>query len=83
VGVSHWFRDLRDRDPLFHPDDDPASIIRIDNGSRTFAKAEVTALRELLAAMFARHGIAVHDAALPVFMDAMEGAGDHQPVIHG
>lgn len=66
--MYRWFSKMSDRDLLFHPDDDPATIVNIRTGVRVFSKDEVRHLRELIDGMFARQGNIVYDAAYPVFM---------------
>ena len=70
-GMLIWFAEMAQRDLLFHPDDDPASIVRIKDGARTFTRSEATMLREVLASMFAGHGDKVYDSAYPIFARAM------------
>jgi hypothetical protein len=56
---------------LFHPEDDPAEIVRISNGERLFSDGEATELRFLLSELEEDLG---HDklieAAYPIFMNA-------------
>ena len=66
--IRLWFLKMSDRDLLFHPDDDPASIMNIRTRVKIFSRQEVRYLRRLLAEMFARQGNKVYDAAYPACM---------------
>lgn len=39
-GMLIWFSEMALRDLLFHPEDAPESIIRVDDGSKTFTPTE-------------------------------------------
>ena len=66
-----WFSEMQCDGLLFHPEDDPADIIRISDDERVFSDAEVQELRFLLGELDENLG---HDkmieAAYPVFMNA-------------
>lgn len=66
-----WFSELQSDGLLFHPEDDPAGIIRIADDERVFSDAEVQELRFLLGELDENLG---HDkmieAAYPIFMNA-------------
>jgi hypothetical protein len=66
-----WFSELQCEDLLFHPEDDPASIIRFSDDKPMFTYAEVQELRFLLNELDDNLG---HDqaieAAYPIFMNA-------------
>ena len=66
-----WFSEMQCRELLFHPEDDPADIIRISNRERLFSDGEVLELRFLLRELDESLG---HDtvikAAYPIFMHA-------------
>ncbi|MGH8557786.1 MAG: hypothetical protein ACRESZ_10060 [Methylococcales bacterium] len=66
-----WFAEMSVRELLFHPEDDPQDIIRIDNGEALFTDTECQHLRTIMNSMFERFGDGVCDAAYPVFMKAM------------
>ncbi len=70
-GASIWFSELQRQGLLFHPEDDPADIIRVSDGAKSFSDREVTELRFLLDELETSIG---HDqmveAAYPVFMKA-------------
>lgn len=70
-GMLIWFAEMAQRDLLFHPDDNPQSIVRVKDGAREFAHSESTALRDILASMFAEHGDKVYNSAYPIFARAM------------
>ena len=68
-GARQWFTALQSADLLFHPEDDPADIVRIIDGSRTFADEEADEIRDQMAELEAAIGHeAVIEAACPVFM---------------
>lgn len=66
-----WFSELQCDGLLFHPEDDPADIIRIADDKPMFSDAEVQELRFLLDELDQSLG---HDqmieAAYPIFMNA-------------
>ncbi|MHB1077039.1 hypothetical protein [Thiobacillus sp.] len=66
-----WFSEMQCDGLLFHPEDDPADIIRIADDERMFSDAEVQELRFLLDELDENLG---HDrmieAAYPIFMNA-------------
>lgn len=74
-GALLWFSEMQCSELLFHPEDDPAEIIRISNSERLFSDVEVLELRFLLDEMEMALG---HDqvikAAYPIFMNA---CGEH------
>jgi len=70
-GMLLWFAEMAKRDLLFHPDDDPANIVSIADGSHTFTSSEAATLRGVIASMFENHGDGVYDAAHPIFMRAI------------
>ena len=66
-----WFSEMQCSNLLFHPEDDPADIIRISSGERLFSDIEVKELNFLLNEL--EQGIGhekMIDAAYPVFMHA-------------
>ena len=67
-GMLQWFAELSKCNLLFHPDDDPASIVSIETGQRLFSRSEVKALRSAISEFFVINGDAVYEAAYPVFM---------------
>jgi hypothetical protein len=70
-GALMWFSEMQCSELLFHPEDDPADIIRISSGERMFTNGEVAELRFLLNEMETSLG---HDklieVAYPIFMNA-------------
>lgn len=66
-----WFSELQCRELLFHPEDDPADIIRIASNERLFTDGEVQELRFLINELDETLG---HDqlikAAYPIFITA-------------
>ena len=70
-GMVRWFGEMAARGLLFHPEDDPARIVRIADGSRTFSGAEAATIRDLMARMQYEHGYEqMLDACYPIFMRA-------------
>lgn len=66
-----WFSELQCSNLLFHPEDDPAEIVRISNGQLLFSDVEVKELRFLLEELEAGIGPEkVIEAAYPIFMNA-------------
>jgi hypothetical protein len=66
-----WFAEMSARDLLFHPEDDPASIVEISSGNRIFTDAEADQVRDILEGMQSTHGEGMIDACYPVFMRAV------------
>lgn len=66
--ANRWFEQMAKRDLLFHPDDDPATIVAIADGSTTFTSAECEELRAILACLFECHGDDVYEIGVPFFL---------------
>ena len=66
-----WFSELNQRGILFHPDDDPAQIVTIATGKRTFSDVEISQARFVVDALFQELGDGVYEAAYPVFQTAL------------
>ncbi len=70
-GALLWFSELQCSNLLFHPEDDPADIIRISSGKKLFTNDEVNELRFLLNELDEGLGHEkMIEAAYPVFMKA-------------
>lgn len=70
-GASLWFSDMHMQEILFHPEDDPAKIVAISDGTRTFSDEEVSEIQVVLDALESNIGHEkVISAAYPVFMGA-------------
>lgn len=70
-GALMWFSEMKCRELLFHPEDDPADIVRIADGARLFSGDEVKELRFLVNEMEAELGHEkMVEAAYPIFMTA-------------
>ncbi|MFA5683853.1 MAG: hypothetical protein WCZ65_07350 [Lysobacteraceae bacterium] len=67
-GMTIWFAEMASRDLLFHPEDDPESIIKLSDGTSLFTQAECDDARKILTSMFAKHGDGVIKACYPIFM---------------
>jgi len=70
-GALLWFSEMQCIKLLFHPEDDPADIIRISSGERLFSNDEVYELRFVLNEL--EDGLGhekVIEAAYPIFMKA-------------
>lgn len=72
TGMHKWFGRLARQNLLFHPDDDPATIVSISTGNRTFSAREIMILRISLRKMFMASGTLVYEAAYPLFMASMK-----------
>jgi len=70
-GALMWFSEMQCQKLLFHPEEDPADIIRIADNTPLFSTREVEEVRFLIGEMDRELG---HDklieAAYPVFMKA-------------
>ena len=66
AGAKSWFTRMHSRGLMFHPDDDPAEIIQISDGTRTFSNAECVQVSGCLDQLFAALGNAVYDIAFDV-----------------
>lgn len=70
-GALLWFSEMQCSNLLFHPEDDPADIIRISSGERLFSNSEVKELRFLLNELEEGMGHEkLIEAAYPIFMNA-------------
>lgn len=70
-GALSWFAEMQNQQLLFHPEDDPADIVRIADGERVFSNREVAEVRFVLNALDKQLGHeALMEAAYPVFMRA-------------
>lgn len=69
-GMQMWFAEMSARGMLFHPEEDPAEIVRIGTWERTFTDAEANRIRWILESMFAKHGDETISACYPIFMRA-------------
>ena len=70
-GALLWFAEMQCGKLLFHPEDDPADIIRISSGERMFSVDEVNELRFLLNVLDEKLGHEkMIEAAYPIFMKA-------------
>ncbi len=70
-GALMWFSEMQCSELLFHPEDDPADIIRISNDERMFTNGEVAELRFLLNEIETSLGHEkLVEAAYPIFMNA-------------
>lgn len=69
-GMIMWFAELQARGLLFHPEEDPADIIRIEDGARVFDDEEASRVRGILQSMEEEHGDGMIEACYPVFMRA-------------
>lgn len=70
-GALLWFSEMQCSELLFHPEDDPAEIIRISSGERMFSPNEVNELNFVLNKL--EDGLGhekVIEAAYPIFMKA-------------
>ena len=71
-GPLFWFAELHTRGLLFHPEDDPAEIVSIANGTPFFSPEEVSELRFVIETLDESLGHeALTEAAYPIFMNAM------------
>lgn len=70
-GALLWFSEMKCRDLLFHPDDDPAHIVESSDGSRAFEQYEVEEINLILEKLETTIGHEnVINAAYPIFMNA-------------
>lgn len=65
-----WFAEMQQRGLLFHPDDDPADIIVIDNGEKMFSDQEADEARSAIDRLFVILGEDIYEAAYPIMMKA-------------
>lgn len=71
-GALTWFAEMQRQSLLFHPEDNPAEIIRISDGVRTFSDREISELQFLLEELNESLGHEkVIDAAYPIFMNVI------------
>lgn len=70
-GALMWFSEMQCQQLLFHPEDDPADIIRISDSAPLFSTKEVEEVRFLIEEL--DNGLGhekMIEAAYPVFMKA-------------
>ena len=67
-GMQTWFAEMSVRGLLFHPEEDPAEIIRIGTWERSFTDSEADQIRGILGGMFAEHGDETISTCYPIFM---------------
>lgn len=70
-GALLWFSEMKCRELLFHPEDDPAHVIRVADGAHVFSDREVAEVRFLLNEM--EEGLGhenMIEAAYPIFVKA-------------
>ena len=61
AGMRAWMKKMCDGGLLFHPDDDPATIIHVKSGEPLFDEIECGNLTVVIGEMFALHGERVYD----------------------
>jgi len=70
-GALAWFAEMQNQQLLFHPEDEPADIVRVTDGERVFSDREASEVRFVLDALDKQLGHeALVEAAYPVFMRA-------------
>jgi hypothetical protein len=70
-GALSWFAEMQSQQLLFHPEDDPADIVRVADNKRVFSDREAVEIRFVLDALARQIGHEVlMDAAYPVLMRA-------------
>mgnify|MGYP003381558542 CR=1 FL=1 len=69
-GALIWFSEMQMNGLSFHPDDDPAEIVRISNWEKMFSDPEVLELRFVMNELFNSLGDGVYEAAYPIAMKA-------------
>lgn len=70
-GALSWFAEMQNQHLLFHPEDDPADIVRIADGKPIFSNREAMEVRFVLEALDRQIGHeALMEAVYPVFMKA-------------
>ena len=70
-GMLIWFASMSERGLLFHPDDPPETIVKIDTGEALFSPSEARILTDIIGEMFDQFGDEVYEAAYPIFMKRM------------
>ena len=70
AGASEWFSVLAERGVIIHPDDDPADIQSISDGTQVFNDRECSELRQIIDLLFHELGDSTYDAAYTPFMNA-------------
>ena len=70
-GALMWFSEMKCKDLLFHPEDDPADIFLFSDGSRMFDQIEVEDINLILEKLESTIGHEnVIEASYPIFMNA-------------
>ncbi|OYY75163.1 MAG: hypothetical protein B7Y40_01700 [Gammaproteobacteria bacterium 28-57-27] len=68
-GALFWFAEMQVSGLMFHPDDDPADIIRADGAGSMFSAHEEEEARSVMARLFDALHDDVYAAAYPVVMN--------------
>jgi len=66
ASVRTWFQSLHDKGLLYCLDDDPASLVRIDNNERLFSDVEALEISVTTSRILDSLGDRAHDIALDV-----------------
>lgn len=69
-GALVWFSEMQTKGLMFHPDDDPAEMLRICDWQRMFSDSEVSEVRFVMNELFTNLGDEVYAAAYPIVMNA-------------
>lgn len=70
-GALMWFAEMQNQRLLFHPEDNPADIIRISDNSPVFSPREAEEVRFLVGTLDRELGHEkLIEAAYPIFMKA-------------
>jgi hypothetical protein len=69
-GALMWFAEMQTKGLMFHPDDDPAEMLRISDWQRMFSDPEVSEVRFVMNELFTNLGDEVYAAAYPIVMNA-------------
>lgn len=70
-GALMWFSEMQCQNLLFHPEDDPAEIIKVADGEPTFSKQEVMEIQFLIEKLEKDIGHEqLIEAAYPILLNA-------------
>jgi hypothetical protein len=69
-GALMWFAEMQTKGLMFHPDDDPAEMLRVCDWQRMFSDPEVSEVRFVMNELFTNLGDEVYAAAYPIVMNA-------------
>ncbi|WVM94250.1 hypothetical protein ULG90_12150 [Halopseudomonas pachastrellae] len=70
-GLFKWWQDMARSGLIHHPDDDPATIVYVENNNRFFDSKACDKLREIYSRMENTHGALTYTAGAKAMRDIL------------